>query len=148
MGTAEAIHRLSRQTILNLKVVSWRLFLHGASREQPDEYLIEVRCRLDQPLLAGSTIVGTLSENLDSLVISIEIHSVQKYFGVASQKMEKKAAGWLRYNLPISSADGVVNDKTGSVDGGVFFGNDTMHEILRLLTLQPAPGDFPTQVAF
>jgi hypothetical protein len=139
MGTAEATHRLLRQTTLNLKVISWRLFLHGASREQPDNHVIEVRCCLDQPLLAGHIIVGTLSENLNSLVISIQIGSAQKYFEVASQKMEKNAVGWLRYNPPVSSGDGVVDDKTGSVDGGVFFGNDTMREISRLLTLQPAP---------
>jgi hypothetical protein len=126
-AAAEAIHRLTRQTMLNLKVVSWRLFFHRANREQSDDHVIEVRCRLDQPLLAGRIIVGTPSENLDSLRISIEICS------------DQSAPGWLRYNPPISSGDGVVDEKTGSVDGCVFFGNDTMREISRLLTLQPAP---------
>jgi hypothetical protein len=127
MGTAEALHALTRQTTLNLKVISWRLFLYGASREQADERLIEVRCRLEQPLLAGRIIVGTESENLASLRISIEIRSAQS------------APGWLRYNPPISSGDGVVNEKTGSVDGRVFFRNDTVQEISRLLRLQPPP---------
>jgi hypothetical protein len=101
MGTAEATHRLLRQTTLNLKIISWRLFLHGANREQLDDPVIEVRCRLDQPLLAGRIIVGALSENLDSLVISIEIRSAQKYFEVASKKGEKNTVGRLRYNPPI-----------------------------------------------
>jgi hypothetical protein len=94
MGTAEALPALTRQTTLNLKVISWRLFLHSASREQADEHLIEVRCRLEQPLLAGRIIVGTEGENLASLRISIEIRSAQS------------APGWLRYNPPISSGDG------------------------------------------
>ncbi len=139
MEAAEAIHRLHRETTLNLKVLSWRLFFHAASREQPDDYLIEVRCRLDQPLLAGSILVGTSSENLDSLRITIEIRSAQKYFEGSSQKVEKNVAGWLRYYSPISTSDGVVNEKTGLVSGWVFFGNDTMKELSRLLTLQPAP---------
>jgi hypothetical protein len=33
----------------------------------------------------------------------------------------------------------VVNEKTGSVDGRVFFRNDTIQEISRLLRLQPPP---------
>jgi hypothetical protein len=131
MGTtAEAIDLLRRRTTLNLKVVSWRIFFHGASREQTDDHVIEVRCRFDQPLVAGRIIVGTPSENLDGLTISIEIRSVQK---------SENAVGWLRYNPPISSGDGVVNEKTGSVVGCVFFRNDATHEILRLLALHLPP---------
>ena len=125
--TAEALHHLLRGTTLNLKVVSWRLFFHGTSREQSDDLIIEVRCRLERGLLAGRIIVGAENEDLSDLKISIEIRSAQS------------APGWLRYNPPISSGDGVVDEKTGSVDGCVFFGNDTMREIARLLTLQPAP---------
>jgi hypothetical protein len=128
MGTSKALHTLTRQTTLNLKVISWRVFLHGASREQAEkDHLIEVRCHLEQPLLAGRIIVGTEREDLASLRISIEIRSAQS------------TPGWLRYNPPISSGDGVVNEKTGSVDGRVFFRKDTLQEISRLLRLQPPP---------
>jgi hypothetical protein len=125
---AEAIHHLLRGTMLNLKVVSWRLFFHGTSREQ-SELMIEVRCRLERRLLAGRIIVGVENEDLSNLEISIEIGSQQ----------EKSAAGWLRYHPPISSGDGVVDEKTGSVVGQILFADDTVREISRLLTLQPAP---------
>jgi hypothetical protein len=127
--TTEALHHLLRGTTLNLRVVSWRLFFHGTSREQSDDLIIEVRCRLERGLLAGRIIVGAEKEDLNDLKISIEIRSPQ----------EKSAEGWLRYYPPISSGDGVVDEKTGSVMGRILFGNDTIREISRLLTLQNAP---------
>jgi hypothetical protein len=101
---------LTRQTTLNLKVVSWRLFFHRANREQSDDHVVEVRCRLERRLLGGRIIiVGTPNEDLADLKISIEIRSPQ----------DKTTGGWLRYYPPISSADGVVDEKTGS--GWVYF---------------------------
>jgi hypothetical protein len=128
--TAEAIRRLTRQTELSLKVESWRLFFHGATREQPDDHVIEVRCRLERPWRAGRiVIVGTPNEDLANLRVSLEIRSPQ----------EKTPGGWLRYYPPISSADGVVDEKTGSVVGQIFYTRDTIREIAQLLTIQPTP---------
>ena len=155
MGTLDAVMDvLLRDKTFYLKVVSWRQFLHGAnrseSRECLDDHRIELTCRLLQSLLQEDTIVGDEpEEKLHSLEFVIEIRSAQKVFAEveaknpASEEM-KNGSGLLVYYPPIEPrhlaglpSSEIEKSKTGSVNGWVFFGNDTVREISRLLTLQP-----------
>jgi hypothetical protein len=113
---------------LDLKVASWVQVFHS-SREKWDEFNVSLTCVwLTSPyhLTVGQNPI----EDLKALPVCIETRG---------KPPDASEAGYLFYNRPISSGDGVVDDKAGSVIGGVFLGTDLVRDLSRALTLQPEP---------
>jgi hypothetical protein len=159
MGSLDAITDvLLGSKTFDLRVISWRQFLHGVSRgadrQHPDDHRIELQCRLHQSVLEGAIIVGensTESESLGDIEFSLEIRSAQRVFSEFDEKNPdsdegKNTVGILMYNAPISSgslaglpSSVIEKSKTGSISGWIFHGDSSLAEISRLLMVEPRP---------
>ena len=137
---------------IELKVISWRQFLHGANRankEDVDDHRLELYCCLQQGLFAGEVTIGeTQSEDLRNVDYLIEIRCSQKAFADLEtvnpgSEVGKDVQGLLRYDDAPNSTDHFIGLPQGAhnasktAKGWVYFGIDTVREISRLLTLQP-----------
>ncbi len=142
----------------DLRVISWRQFLHGVSRgadrQHPDDYRIELQCRLHQSLLEGAVIVGENpmeTESVGDIEFSLELRSAQRVFydfdkANPDSDEGKNAVGILMYNAPISP-DGLAGlpssviekSKTSSITGWIYYGERSLAEISRLLMVEPRP---------
>jgi hypothetical protein len=63
MGTLDAtIDVLLGSKTFDLRVISWRQFLHGvsrgANRQHPDDHRIELRCRFHKSFFEDAIVVG------------------------------------------------------------------------------------------
>ena len=137
---------------LELKVVAWRQFLHGASRANKgciDDHRIELHCRLQHALQEGEITIGESElENLRDANCLIEIRSAQKVFADFESENPgsedgKDVQGVLHYSDAANSTDHFIapprgaHDASQTIKGWIYFGVDTVREISRLLTLQP-----------
>ncbi len=138
--------------IFDLRVVSSRQIFRGASRNMDRESLhdhrIELKCNVHHTLSDNDVVVGDHPEEiLQDLKFSIELRSAQKIFGELDAKRVEEvmdARGFLQYHAPIPPgqlaglAPSVIEEsKKGLVTGWVFFGNETMRDVARLLVTEP-----------
>jgi hypothetical protein len=153
MGTMDAtMDVLLGNKILDLRVVSSRQIFHGASRNMDRESLhdhrVELKCNVQRTLSDNGVVVGDHPEEiLEDLEFSIELRSAQKIFGELDAKRVEEvmdARGFLQYHPPIPPEQlaglppSVIEEsKKGSVTGWVFFGNETMRDVARLLVTEP-----------